>query len=51
MYDQDDRAFAVSLYLDYGFSYDEIAFLFRDRRKFMGDRPSGGGGYLYSRLF
>ena len=42
MYDQDARAFAVSLYLDHGFSYDEIAFLFRDSRKFMGDRPSGG---------
>ena len=44
MYDQDARAFAVSLYFDHGFSYDEIAFLFRDSRKFMGDRPSGGGG-------
>ena len=44
MYDQDARAFAVALYLDHGFSYDEISFLFRDSRKFMGDRPSGGGG-------
>ena len=44
MYDQDARAFAVALYLDHGFSCDEISFLFRDSRKFMGDRPSGGGG-------
>ena len=44
MYEEDARAFAVALYLDHGFSYDEIAFLLRDSRKFMGDRPSGGGG-------
>lgn len=44
MYDVDGRAFAVALYLDHGYTYEEIEFLFSDSRKFMGSRPSGGGG-------
>ena len=44
MYEDDARSFAVALYLDHGFSYEDIAFLLHDSRKYMGSRPSGGGG-------
>ena len=44
MYEDDARSFAVALYLDHGFSYEDISFLLRDSRKYMGSRPSGGGG-------
>ena len=44
MYEDDGRSFAVALYLDHGFSYEDISFLLRDSRKYMGSRPSGGGG-------
>ena len=38
------RSFAVALYLDHQISYQEIVFLLRDNRMFMGNCPSGGGG-------
>jgi transposase len=44
MYEDDARSFAVALYLDHGFTYEDIAFLLGDSRKYMGSRPSGGGG-------
>ena len=44
MYEEDARSFAVALYLDHGYSYEQIEFLLRDSRKYMGSRPSGGGG-------
>jgi hypothetical protein len=44
MYEDDARSFAVALHLDHGFTCAEIEFLLGDSRKFMGTRPSGGGG-------